>query len=145
MRFCHVGSAALLPAGDESNGALPRMQAIEYGQVTFTRDAKGVGHALGDQAINQKMSGDLCCHVRRYQALFGYCAVAAGTTSFKRKCLRNDWQEIRLGRWRQLFKPVRQTHISGVIGLAYDQRAVCHGRILPLTAQLQVDDPVLGQ
>ena len=53
MRFCHVGSAALLPTSDETNGVLPRMQAIEYGQVTFTRHAKGVGHALGDQAINQ--------------------------------------------------------------------------------------------
>ncbi|EWS62424.1 hypothetical protein Y695_04350 [Hydrogenophaga sp. T4] len=38
------------------------MKAVEHGEVTFARHAKGVGHTLGDQAFNEQVSGEFLCH-----------------------------------------------------------------------------------
>ena len=33
------------------------VEAVEHGQVAFAGHAKGVGHALGDQALHQEVPG----------------------------------------------------------------------------------------
>ena len=52
MRLCHVSRATLLPASDKTYSVLPRIEPVKYSQITFTWHTKGMGHALGYQAIN---------------------------------------------------------------------------------------------
>jgi hypothetical protein len=60
--FGHEGCSALLPANHELDLALTRMQPVEHSQITFTRNAEGVGDALGDQTVNEKVAGNLFSH-----------------------------------------------------------------------------------
>jgi hypothetical protein len=62
LRLGHEGRAALLPVGHEADAVGVCMEAVEHGEVTFTRHAEGVGHALGNQAFNEQVSGELCGH-----------------------------------------------------------------------------------
>lgn len=59
MGFSHISRTALLPASDELDFVLTGMQAVEYGQITFTRYAKGMGNALGNEAVNEYVAGKL--------------------------------------------------------------------------------------
>ena len=65
----HEGGATFLAANDKFDLPLTGMHAVEHGQIAFARHAKGVGHALSDQAVNKKVAGKLCGHAR-------HCAVA---------------------------------------------------------------------
>jgi hypothetical protein len=60
--FGHEGGTALLPVGDEADLLATGMKAVEHREVTFTRDAEGMGNALGHKALNKKMAGKLLCH-----------------------------------------------------------------------------------
>jgi len=62
MGFSHKGGAALLPTNHEVNLTLTRMQTVEHSKVTFAWNAKGMGHALSNQAINEKVAGKLFSH-----------------------------------------------------------------------------------
>jgi len=55
----HEGSAALLPVGDEADVPLVAVEAVEHGEVAFARHAKGVGDALGHEAFDEEVSGQL--------------------------------------------------------------------------------------
>ena len=59
MGFSHESRTTFLAAGDKPNSVTAGVQAIENRKVTFAWNAKRVGDALADQAINQKMSGKL--------------------------------------------------------------------------------------
>ncbi|MCY1380625.1 hypothetical protein D9M69_684660 [compost metagenome] len=57
LGFGHESRAAFLPVGDEADTLGVGVKAIEHGEVTFTGDTEGVGHALGNQAFNEQMAG----------------------------------------------------------------------------------------
>jgi hypothetical protein len=59
LGFGHEGRATFLPVGDEADAVGMRMKAVEHREVTFARHTEGVGHALGDQALHKKVTGDL--------------------------------------------------------------------------------------
>ena len=59
MRFGHEGRAAFLAADDEFNVLAVAVKTVEHGQVAFAGDTEGVGHALGHQALDQQMAGQL--------------------------------------------------------------------------------------
>ena len=59
LRLGHEGSAALLPVDDEADLVAIAVKAVKHSQITFTGHAKGMRHALLNQALNQQVAGDL--------------------------------------------------------------------------------------
>ena len=57
LRFGHEGRA-FLAADDEFNVLAVAAETVEHGQVA-AGDTEGVGHALGHQALDQQMAGQL--------------------------------------------------------------------------------------
>ena len=49
--------AALLPAGDKADRVFASIEGIQNGKVAFAGNAEGGGDALGDQQINEVVSG----------------------------------------------------------------------------------------
>ena len=74
--FGHESRAAFLAASDELNLPLTRMQAVENGQIAFTRNAKCMGYALGQKAVNKKVAGKLCGHIASLCLGIGPCQAA---------------------------------------------------------------------
>ena len=68
----HEGSTTFLAAGHKFDLPAPGVHAVQHGQIALARHAKGMGHALGYQAVNKKMAGNLSFHGR-------YCAAVKGT------------------------------------------------------------------
>ena len=53
----HEGGTALLPVDDEFNIVFVGMKAVQHRQKTLPRNAKSVGHPLGNEAFDQQMAG----------------------------------------------------------------------------------------
>ena len=63
VRLSHKGCATFLAASDELDLISPGMQAVKHCQVAFARYAEGMRHALGNQAIDKKVTSELgFCH-----------------------------------------------------------------------------------
>ncbi len=59
LGFGHEGRAAFLAVGDKADAVGVGVKAVQHGEVTFTRNTEGVSHALLDQALHKKVTGDL--------------------------------------------------------------------------------------
>jgi hypothetical protein len=59
MRLGHEGCASLLPTGHKTNALTPLVQAVEYGQITFSGNSEAMSNALGNQAIDKKVTRNL--------------------------------------------------------------------------------------
>jgi len=59
MGLGHEGGPALLAVDDELDVFAVAVKAVEHGQIALAGNAKGVGHALFDQALHQQVAGDL--------------------------------------------------------------------------------------
>jgi hypothetical protein len=57
LRLGHERRATLVAAGDETDALALRVEAVEHGEETFAGDAEGVGHALRDQRLDQRVAG----------------------------------------------------------------------------------------
>ena len=74
------------------------MQCIQHRQIAFTRHAKCMGDALGQEAVNEKVASELCCHARIVPpgelpsvlavCLFRRAVVVIGPTSLQRLALK---------------------------------------------------------
>jgi hypothetical protein len=53
LRIGHEGRPALLSVDDKTNPVLVGMKAVQHGQIALARNAKGMGHALFNQALDQ--------------------------------------------------------------------------------------------
>ena len=62
LRVRHIGSAAFLAVDHKLNLVSVSMESIQNRQITLTRHAKRVGHALFYQALDQQMARNLFFH-----------------------------------------------------------------------------------